>query len=152
MKDSYACYAPVSAYLLDSSDTSVDVKLVSASSRDMHGLELRAPRGAGPSQNRLYAFVLTPAGSWAFLLCDGGLSSITCLNLVDFTLNAAIHSGLGAINTLRVVAQKSHFSFYINGTQVGQANDATIWTGQTALVATGDCEAVFTNMLISQIY
>lgn len=151
VKSSDVCYAPVPAYVLDSSDIAVDVKLLSAAGQDVYGLEIRAPRRDGPSLNRLYAFVLTPAGSWAFLLCNSAVSKITCLNLVDYTLNAAIRSGVGATNTLRVVAQGAHFDFYINGAHVGQSDDETIRDGQTALVVNGDSEAVFTNILISQI-
>ena len=146
VKGTYGCYAPTPAYLLDKSDTTVNVKLAAVSGGNAYGLLLRIQHLPGAQHNRFYAFVLASNGAWSFQRCDG-----TCDSLVDFTQNAAIHAGVGATNTLRAIAEGSSYTLYVNGTQVGHVDDAEFTDGQTGLSVSGTCEAVFTNILINQI-
>ncbi len=52
-------------------------------------------------------------------------------NLIGFTPSNAIHPG--AINQLTVIAQGSHFTFFINDQQVGEMNDTHSLAGQNGV-------------------
>ena len=58
-------------------------------------------------------------------------------NTVTYTVpgrtSTLVNAGLGATNVLEVHFQGSHFDFFINGTEVGQADDATFSYGYIAL-------------------
>jgi hypothetical protein len=71
---------------------------------------------------------------------------------VPFTANKAIKRGLNATNTLEVKAQGSLFTFFVNGTQVGHATDATIATaGKCGLAGNDGIEVVFTNFSLTRL-
>lgn len=72
----------------------------------------------------------------------------TCTRVVDYTPNAAIHGGYNVENTLEVQAIGSHFEFFVNGTQVGQADDTWFQVGEVGLTGDQDIEVVFTNITI----
>jgi hypothetical protein len=44
----------------------------------------------------------------------------------------------------------SHFDFFVNGTQVGQIDDASYPTGEVGLEGSQNCEVVFTNLAITR--
>ena len=66
-------------------------------------------------------------------------------------VNAAIHQGLHAKNLLAVVAQGTHFTFKINGVQVGATSDSTYGAGLCGVSGNsgGNVEVVFTNFLVT---
>src|SRR5262249_26100424 len=127
--------------LADQSDVSVSVtlKLLSGAQDLYAGIALRRP-----SQGNSYIFGVSGDGAWTF----GKFASGHFTSLTGDTTDAAIHTGLGATNTLKVTAKGSHFTFTINGTQVGQADDATYSSGKIGLTVGGDMEVVFTDLKI----
>jgi hypothetical protein len=54
-------------------------------------------------------------------------------------------------NTLRVHAEGTHFTFYINGQQVGSMDDASFSAGGIALLSNEGMEVVFTNITVSTV-
>jgi hypothetical protein len=62
--------------------------------------------------------------------------------------STTIHSGLGAINTIAVVANGPYFDFYINSNKVDRATDATYKQGTIGVCAKDDSQAVYTNVRV----
>jgi len=75
--------------------------------------------------------------------------------LIDWTYSDAIHSGYGTPNILLVVANKTHFSFYINRQlMISAFPDVFYSTGFVGFLVAGDnlwgTRAVFNNVWIFQ--
>jgi hypothetical protein len=123
-----------------SADANVQVKQISGPTSDSYGIGL----GYGVQYDR---FDVQSDGKWAFLYCRGS----NCTALVNPTASPAIHTGLGATNTLEVRVVAPHFDFYVNGTKVGQVDhnlyssfaDYMLFDGSDAI------EVVYTNLTIS---
>jgi hypothetical protein len=127
--------------LADQSDVTVTVTLKQLSgAQDLYaGIALRRP-----SQGNAYVFGISGDGAWTFAKFAGGqFSSINGDNT-----STTIHTGLNATNTLQVTAKGTHFTFTINGTKVGQVDDATYPSGKVGLTVGGDIEVVFTDIKI----
>jgi hypothetical protein len=92
-----------------------------------------------------YYFAIASAGAWTFIRLDAGSST----PLIPFTDSSAIHMGLNEMNTLMVQAQGSHFTLFVNGVQVGEADDATYASGDVALSVPAPIEVVYTNFLLT---
>ena len=135
------CFAPVNTPA--DADISVQASQISGSLQRGYGLLVRA----SVSNNSLndYAFVIDGVGDWAFFKDAGSTSTM----LVPFTASSAIHTGINATNTLEVRMQGSHFTFFVNGTQVGQADDSTYAAGATGLAGGSGIEVVYTNFKIT---
>lgn len=138
--DGEICFAPIA------DETNVDIKV------DMTVLsgDLGAPHGIivrHDSSHEYYFFGVDPYGHWAFFKCLAGQS--TCTRVVDFRSDAAIHGGLKVVNTLEVTAMGSHFTFMINGSQVGTADDSALTTGTVGLAGNDGTEVVYTNLTIT---
>ena len=146
IKGTYGCYAPTAIDDINDSDTTVTVKMASVNGSNASGVALRITHNENLQKNQSYVFTIASEGEWSFQRCVA-----TCDFVVNYTSNAAIHPGVGSVNTMRVVAVGSHFTFYVNGTKVGQATDATLTTGRIALSVSGDNQSVFTNLVINQV-
>ena len=57
----------------------------------------------------------------------------TISKLKDYTPNSALTVGLNISVTLGVLVKGSHFTFYINGKQIGEADDTTFTSGRVGL-------------------
>lgn len=69
-----------------------------------------------------------------------------------YRFHVAIEIGPRQSNTLEVRAQGSHFVFFVNGAQVGTADDTTLpRVGEIALRAAGNAEVVFTDLTITAV-
>lgn len=121
--DGAECFAPVAAQRDD--NISVRVKQVSMSVSGLtFGIAFRA-NGSGNSQ---YIFIITSTGEWIFGVMGGDR------HYVGPKASAAIHRGLGADNTLAVHISGTHFEFFINGTDVGGADDSSFSSGYCGLM------------------
>jgi len=133
-----ACF---STYLVDDGGAVVDVKVAQAKQNALVGLAIRRV-----SAGNFYVFGLvldgtTFDGDWVFARVVGGKGS-----LIVSGSAATIRQGTGEANTLRVDFQGRRFVFSINGTQVGQTEDATFTgLGLLGLNAGGDSSAIFTD-------
>lgn len=138
VKDGYICYAPAGNFT--DSTVSVQVKQVAGDVHYFYGLVLR--RG---SQGNFYEFDIDGNGKWAF----GKVVNGTYTEIVPFVAHSAIKRGLNATNTLSVTASSTHFLFFVNGTQVGQADDSTFSSGYCGVEGDDHLEVVFTNFTIA---
>jgi hypothetical protein len=140
VRDNYVCYTPT-ANIADEA-ISVQVKQVAGSALYPYGIVFRRE---GPVT--WYEFDIDSNGKWAiFKAANGAVTP-----LVNFTANAAIKRGLNMTNTLMVQFKGARFTFFINGTQVGTAQDATFSYGGSGLSAGADVEAAFNNLLITTV-
>ncbi len=139
VKDNYICFAP--AGIISDANISVQAKQVAGSLAEPYGIVFRQT-----SANNWYEFYIDSNSQWVFDKVVNG----TIDPLVGPTDNAAIKGGLNTVNTLAVQAKGTHFVFLVNGTQVGQADDATFARGQVGLAAGGEgVEAAFNNIEIT---
>jgi hypothetical protein len=90
-------------------------------------------------------FSISGSGKWSFIRDNNGQKS----DLVSPTSSTAIKTGLQVVNTLRVHATGSHFDLFVNGVQVGSADDATYSTGIYGCEGSDGMDALFTNFTIS---
>jgi hypothetical protein len=131
-----ACQSPVRG--LSDVDVSVQMRQISGAPTDENGIEVR--RIGDPAS--LYEFDIAATGAWLFKVC---IRSFANCNILASGSDPAILTGLGAVNTIEVSAVGSHFVLLVNGTQVGQADDTTIASGDVWLDSDGTSECVFTN-------
>jgi hypothetical protein len=136
----FICYAPVGD--LQNGVIEVQVSQVSGDLAAWHGLVFRRV-----SKGNYYAFQITSNGYWRMIKVVNG----TGTEVVPFVPNQAIQKGLNTSNTLVVRADGPHCDLFINGTQVGQADDSTYTTGATGLDGVQGGEAVFTNFSIATL-
>ncbi len=133
------CFAPVT----DVADAvaSVTVKQTTGDLTSGYGIVFRRP-----SKGNYYAFLIDSNGKWAFVKAVSGQDPT---RIIDFKADAAIKSGLNAANTLKVRAVGSDYTFFVNGTQVGQSTDAT-YTAKGAWGLSGQVgiEVVYTDFLL----
>ena len=118
------CLAPDSASANDE-DITVTVTAVKTGSDTSYGIVFRHA-----SQGNFYTFEITPDGQWGVFKTVNRHSTAVS----DFKSDATIRTGAGASNTLRVLVVGSHFVCYVNGQQVGVADDSTFSTGAVGLV------------------
>jgi hypothetical protein len=134
-----SCFAPTS--LLSDETVSVSAHAISGGTGYAYGLQFRQQPSTELS---CYAFVIDTNGSWAFFKTVENQDT----ELVPFTKDAAIRSGMQTTNALEVRANAGHIELFVNGTRVGQVNDTTFASGFTGLYAGSRGEAVFSNLLI----
>lgn len=142
VKNNIVCYSSVGSF----SDAliSVQVKQVAGSLLLPYGLVFRRV-----SQGNWYEFTIDSTGNWSF---SKAVNNQQTLPIVSSTPNTAIKPGLNATNTLLVQAKGAHFVFFVNGTQVGQADDSTFASGEIGLLATGaETEVAFNNIKITKL-
>lgn len=138
IKDNYYCLAPAGQF--DDATISVQVKQVAGPLLHPYGIVFRRM-----SPGNWYEFDIDSNSKWVFSAALNGFARI----LVPYTPNAAIKGGLNQINTLMVQAKGTHFTFYVNGTQVGEAADTLFASGYSGLDAGSNIEAVFNNFKIT---
>jgi hypothetical protein len=137
IKLGYICYAPVDA--LADADMSVAVNQIRGMTTLAHGIVFRRE-----SEGNYYEFAINSKSEWVFTRCALG----DCIEIGDVTVNAAIQDGLNTKNTLEVRAIGSYFDFFVNGTQVGQANDARLGAGTIGMTGSDFVEVVYNNITV----
>ena len=139
IKDNYVCYAP--AGIISDANITVQARQLTGSLLEPYGMIFRQT-----STGNWYAFFINSNSQWAFDKVVNGTDNA----LVPFTANAAIKGGLNTVNTLLVQAKGAHFVFFVNGAQVGEADDSTFASGQSGLAAGGEgAEVAFNNFQIT---
>ena len=101
----------------------VDVSLVSGTSDAQYGLIFRRVDSSNYYllliyDDQYFEFVKVYEGDW--------------VTLIDWTETSTVLSG--GVNRLVVVAQKSQFTFYVNGQYVSEYSDSQLASGKPALV------------------
>jgi hypothetical protein len=100
---------------------------------------------ANVSLHQYYYFRICQDGSYQFLLyTQTGYATKTFIN----DSSPYIHTGLGALNLIAVVAMSNTFTLYINHQLINSVQDSTYSQGQIGLVADNDnspTEVAFSN-------
>ena len=129
----------------------VTVQATQASSNSAFGIAFLIQQGP---RSQLDVFQITASGKWgayAQTTDESGQQSITPLMPpgANYLPNSAIHAGLNTTNTLKVVLELNHhFVFFVNNTQVGQADDSgSPFAGSLGLGASAATQVVYTNFL-----
>lgn len=132
------CFAPVG--VIGDASISVQVRQIQGIPTHGFGLALRHV-----SQGNYYLFHIVSDSQWLFgKVVNGSLSPI-----LGWQGSNAIKGGLNATNTLLVRAKGSHFDFYVNNQQVGQADDSTFSSGRTGVDAGASVQSVFNNFTVT---
>jgi hypothetical protein len=139
VQNGYVCYAPVQNVF--DVDVYVQVKEASGSARGLYGLVFR-----GFDDGNYYVFGVTANGDWGAFVC----ADKTCKPLAGYERDTAVQVGLGATNALEVWVVGTHFTFFVNGVKVGEADDSSVGNGRVGLYAEQGVEASFTNLMIAQ--
>lgn len=134
----FICYAPTGQF--GTAIVSVTTRQIAGPITEFYGLVLRRT-----SQGNYYKFSIDSNGKWRF----SKIVNDTFAEILPFVPNSAIHQGLNAVNTLKVLAVHTHFTFFVNGTQVGEADDSTFSAGLCGPDGAGDSEIVFTNFTVA---
>jgi hypothetical protein len=143
VKGGYVCSAPDSASA-PNVDVTVTVKGVKTGTNTAYAVIFRHK-----SSGNFYAFEITPDGQWGLYKFANGNGTA----VADYQSSAAIQTGAGASNEMRVLAVGTHFVFYVNGQQVGVADDSTFASGGVALAnddSDGTSDIVFTNLTVAE--
>jgi hypothetical protein len=143
--DGYHIVKSVIAYAPDLPAVNVDVSVrvvqISGDDTALHGIVFRRW-----STGNYYAFEIDSQGEWEF----GKVVNGQWTPIVDATVNSAIQPGLNVSNTLEVQATGTHYVFLVNGTQVGEADDATTsGTGKVGLDGDDGAEVVYSHFAMN---
>ncbi|MBF6591722.1 MAG: hypothetical protein IVW57_14530, partial [Ktedonobacterales bacterium] len=142
IKDNYLCYAPAGAQ--GDVNIQVDAQQISGIPTEPFGIAFRRA-----SQGNYYEFDIDSNSKWVVFKCQSATNG--CAELIPYTRNSAIHGGINVTNELEVRAKGALFTFLVNGKKVGQVTDATFSTGLVGVSSSADIEAVFTNIVITQL-
>ena len=125
-------------------------------------LEVDAGKLGGPDENRIglicrhngkdyYFFIITSDGYYGMGLFKDGQA--TLLGQTELIASASINQGL-AVNHLRADCAGSTLTFFINGFQTAQVQDATLATGDVGLRAgtfdSAGVDVLFDNFVVLQ--
>jgi hypothetical protein len=101
---------------------------------DRWGMMIRVPDRANADKG--YWFNITCDGKFAFQKWNAnppdGETSVT--NIIAWTSNDNIQTGANAVNRLGILAKSGQYKLYVNGKQVGQANDSSFLNGGYGLL------------------
>jgi hypothetical protein len=122
-------------------DISVTVKEASGAIHTGYGIAVR-----WASEGDCFIFAIDSHEDWAMNRYVGGQGK----NIRYYENVVGIRPGLNVYNTLLVRTRGSHFEFYVNGTLVGQADDAANPTGVPGLYGPGDGDIVFTDFKVAK--
>ncbi|MGO8946221.1 MAG: hypothetical protein ACLQUY_00875 [Ktedonobacterales bacterium] len=133
----YLCYAPVTQQ--SDVDITVTVKQLSGPYSLLYGIVFRAS-----GNGNYYLFGIDGNGKWTFAKLSNSRSSY----LIQPKTSTAIKGTLNQSNTLQVKAAGSHFEFFVNGVQIGQAEDSAYSSGLIGLTSEGGVEVVYANISV----
>jgi hypothetical protein len=105
--------------------------------------------------NRFYVFKVSSDGYAYAGLCSDSCSEQEALVDRDWFGTPAVAQGLGGINVLRVKADGSELTFYVNGVEVGRATDETLQAGDIGLwietFTPGGLRVAFDNFMVNPL-
>lgn len=126
----------------------VEARLEDGAADAGYGLIFRAV----DDDQRFYLLEVSAGGYTWIGRCDDGCDSVVMLVGSGWTESAAVRTGLGATNALRVEATGSRLRFFVNGIEVGQGVDAALASGEIGLfveLGSGStARAVFDNFTV----
>lgn len=121
---------------------SVKMRQLSGPADQFYGILFR-----GANDNLYYFYGVSASQQWTFSLVRSGNGT----PIVAATSDSHIASGMNASNTLAVRAIGSHFIFYVNDAQVGQADNNAIPSGSIGLINTvGNLTVVYNDFTVTK--
>jgi hypothetical protein len=88
-------------------------------------------------------------------LCRAGCAETTALVGNDWFASPAVSQGFGVTNRLRVLANGSELTFYVNDVEVGRVTDASLRSGDIGLLAEtfapGGLRVAFDNFAVTPL-
>lgn len=136
----YICLAPTSPI----SDSAISVTLKQISGPPNHAFGI-AFHHATPKN--YYFFGIDALGRFTLTVVVNDVSH----NVLSFTRNAAIHSGLGATNQLQVIMKGQNATLLVNGVAVGQATLSSFTAGTVGLRGVNNGDVLFQQLIIQPI-
>ena len=116
-----------------------------------YGLLLRVDAAS----ERFYMLKVSSDGYVYAGLCSDSCADQQALVDRDWFGSPAVVPGLGATNTLRVVAAGSHLTFFVNDVEVGHVIDETLEAGDIGLLAEtftpGGLRVAFDNITVTPL-
>ena len=116
-----------------------------------YGLLLRVDAAS----ERFYMLKVSSDGYVYAGLCSDSCADQQALVDRDWFGSPAVVPGLGATNTLRVVAAGSHLTFFVNDVEVGHVIDETLEAGDIGLLAEtftpGGLRVAFDNFMVTPL-
>lgn len=135
------CMAPVTA----SDTTNISVQ-VTGTTPTFQGAGIEFRISGGGRDDPQYSFYIYSGG---ICRATDDMNGKTLLNNTSCT---AIAEGQNAVNTMAINQNGAHMDFYVNGTPVGSADDATLTGGGIALyVHHSGATVVFTNFILTTV-
>lgn len=140
ISNGHICYAP--AGTISDAAISVRARQTAGITTRIYAIVLRRA-----SKGNFYAFAIDSNSHWVFYKVVNDYST----RLVDFTASDAIKGGLNTTNTLLVRAKGSHFDCYVNGVEVGSADDSTFTSGRAGLWVGDAISVVFNDFKVTTV-
>lgn len=108
----------------------------------------------GKSVITFYSFevVNTKKGEYQFLKYDSSKGQSPYITIWHHSFSSEFHQGHGAAysNTIKVLVIRKYFTFWVNGMNVGSAQDSSIQNGQVGmLVNLNGTEVAFSNLQLT---
>lgn len=139
IRGGWICYAPGGQ--LGDATFSVRTQELSGPTSQFYGILLR-----GAHDGSYYFFGINANQQWTFALMGKGNNP----PIVAPTTDTHISAGLNVSNVLTVRARGSQFTFYVNGVQVGTANNTALGQGSFGLTnAAGNVTVVYNDFTIT---
>ena len=136
----YICLAPASPI----GDGAVSVTLKQVNGPPNHAFGI-AFHHAAPKN--YYFFGIDTLGRFTLTVVVNDVSH----NVLPFTHNAAIHSGLGATNQLQVIMKGQNVTLLVNGVAVGQATLSSFASGTVGLRGINNGDVLFQQLTIQPV-
>ncbi len=136
----YICFAPIGVQ--SNIAISVQVKQLNSTTAAFFGICFRYV-----SHGNYYNFLINSNSLWSFAKFVNNQGTA----LVSQEADPAIKPGLNIINTLLVRMQGGHIDFFVNGTKIGAADDATFSAGLIGLEGAENTDVAFNNFQVATL-
>jgi hypothetical protein len=145
VKADVSCFAPTSA--ISNFSMTVTGQAVGTDTSQPYGVTFRSAQAANDQIGDTYVFLIANDGSWALAkLISGSTISLG----KSTTASGAIHPD-GSANIISVVANGSHITVSVNGTQITAIDDSSLSSGFVGLQGFDGGEAIFTDLTITKM-
>jgi hypothetical protein len=140
VRANYICFAPIGVQ--SNIAISVQVKQLNGTTAAFFGICFRYV-----SHGNYYNFLINSNSLWSFAKFVNNQGTA----LVSEKADPAIKPGLNIVNTLLVRMQGGHIDFFVDGTKIGAADDATFSAGLIGLEGADNTDVAFNNFQVATL-